>query len=88
MTPFEDKELDSILLFGRNSRVPNRANHGARPCSSYMRRLKIKGYYKSLKEEMAQDEDDPNVQDMDGFEEEREMENKLKGEGKREDDAE
>lgn len=30
-----------LSLFGqKNSRKPNRANHGARPCSSFMRRLK------------------------------------------------
>lgn len=42
---------DDILLFGaKNSRRPKRANHGARPCSSFMRRLKrreIHGRYKS-----------------------------------------
>jgi len=32
--------LDQLDLKGRNSRVPKKANHGARPCSSVMRRLK------------------------------------------------
>ena len=31
---------------GRNSRIPKKANHGARPCSSFMRKLKKSGYYK------------------------------------------
>ena len=34
----------SIDVKGRNSRKPKKANHGARPCSSYMRRLKKKGW--------------------------------------------
>ena len=33
----EDGELK---MKGRNSRRPKVANHGARPCSSYMRKLK------------------------------------------------
>ncbi|CAI2384142.1 unnamed protein product [Moneuplotes crassus] len=35
--PFEESEMD---LKGRNSRPPKKANHGARPCSSVMRKLK------------------------------------------------
>ncbi len=35
----------AILRKNRNARWPKRANHGARPCSSVMRRLKKKGYY-------------------------------------------
>ena len=41
----EDIDLDYELK-GRNSRVPKKANHGARPCSSVMRRLKKRGYFK------------------------------------------
>lgn len=53
-------EMDPVLTFGgKNSRKPNRANHGARPCSSYMRRLKRRelfGRFKSNEggEEMLQ----------------------------------
>ena len=41
---------EAILKLHRNSRKPNRANHGARPCSSYMRRLKHKDYHKKITE--------------------------------------
>ena len=34
-----------LEMKGRNSRKPKKANHGARPCSSYMRQLKQKGWY-------------------------------------------
>lgn len=33
---------NAILQVGRNSRFPKPANHGARPCSSVMRRLRKK----------------------------------------------
>lgn len=33
---------------GRNSKVPKKANHGARPCSSVMRKMKKKGYFKKI----------------------------------------
>ncbi len=36
---------------GRNSRMPKKANHGKRPCSSVMRRLKRKGYYHKIRGE-------------------------------------
>ena len=42
----EDGELQ---MKGRNSRRPKPANHGARPCSSYMRKLKQKGWYHRVK---------------------------------------
>jgi hypothetical protein len=32
----------SILSMNRNARVPKKANHGARPCSSVMRRARKK----------------------------------------------
>lgn len=35
-------------LKGRNSKVPKKANHGARPCSSVMRKLKKQGWYKKI----------------------------------------
>ena len=41
---------EAILKLHRNSRKPNRANHGARPNSSYMRRLKHKDYHKKITE--------------------------------------
>ena len=37
---------NAILQLNRNGRFPKRPNHGARPCSSVMRRLKKKEYYK------------------------------------------
>ena len=39
----------TIETKGRNSRKPKKANHGARPCSSYMRKLKQKGWYHIVK---------------------------------------
>ena len=41
----EVKEEAGLEMKGRNSRKPKKANHGARPCSSYMRQLKQKGWY-------------------------------------------
>ncbi len=40
---------NAILQLNRNGRYPKRANHGARPCSSVMRRMKKKEYYKRWK---------------------------------------
>lgn len=37
--------LEHLILMGRNSRWPNKANHGARPCSSVMRRMRRDGFY-------------------------------------------
>lgn len=49
--PLERDILDeAILNLHRNSRKPNRANHGARPNSSYMRRLKHRDYHSKIKE--------------------------------------
>ena len=36
----DEKPQIGIEFKGRNSRQPTQSNHGARPCSSYMRRLK------------------------------------------------
>lgn len=41
-----EEDLRQIEMKGRNSRVPKRSNHGSRPCSSVMRRLKKKAFYK------------------------------------------
>ena len=41
----EEEQLD---LKGRNSKYPKKANHGARPCSSVMRKLKRKGFFKKV----------------------------------------
>lgn len=41
-----DEIMESYDLKGRNSKQPKKANHGARPCSSVMRRLKKSGWYK------------------------------------------
>lgn len=35
---------NDFILMAKNRRIPNLANHGARPCSSYMRKLKWKPY--------------------------------------------
>jgi hypothetical protein len=32
----------AVLQMNRNGRIPKKANHGARPCSSVMRRLRKK----------------------------------------------
>jgi hypothetical protein len=40
---------NAILQLNRNGRFPKPANHGARPCSSVMRRLKKKEYYRRWK---------------------------------------
>ena len=36
------EESIEINLKARNNRVPSQSNHGARPCSSFMRRLRLK----------------------------------------------
>ena len=36
---------------GRNTKAPKKANHGAKPCSSVMRKLKKKGWYHKVKDE-------------------------------------
>jgi len=36
-------------LKGRNSKMPKKANHGARPCSSVMRKMKKLGWYKKVR---------------------------------------
>eukprot|EP00347_Sterkiella_histriomuscorum_P004787 403359103 len=41
-----DKELQ---MKGRNSKVPKKSNHGARPCSSVMRKLKRVHHFKFMK---------------------------------------
>ena len=48
---FGDMDWESgIFAKGRNSRAPKRANHGARPCSSVMRKMKKKGWYHKIKD--------------------------------------
>ena len=37
---------NAILQLNRNGRFPTPSNHGARPCSSVMRRLRKKEFYK------------------------------------------
>ena len=49
-----------IDVMNRNARKPNLANHGARPCSSVMRRLKKKGFYRRWKEKLHLDNEDIN----------------------------
>ena len=43
-----DVDETEIEMKGRNSKQPKKANHGARPCSSVMRRLKKQGTYKKV----------------------------------------
>lgn len=42
-------ECDELNLKGRNSKVPKKANHGARPCSSVMRKLKRVHHFKYMR---------------------------------------
>ena len=44
-----EDDSEGLQMKGRNSRRPKPANHGARPCSSYMRKLKQKGWYHRVK---------------------------------------
>ena len=37
--------LEHLIMMGKNSRWPTKSNHGARPCSSVMRRMRKKGFY-------------------------------------------
>ena len=46
-----DEECDAAEVWdlkGRNSKTPKKSNHGARPCSSVMRKLKKQGWYKKI----------------------------------------
>ena len=45
---FEDDIPTSLDLKGRNSKTPKKSNHGARPCSSVMRKLKKQGWFKKI----------------------------------------
>ena len=38
----EKEEQIEINFKARNNRIPSQSNHGARPCSSFMRRLRLK----------------------------------------------
>jgi hypothetical protein len=51
MSPFYDFDNESGVemdLKGRNSKTPKKSNHGARPCSSVMRKLKKTGWFKKI----------------------------------------
>ncbi|CAD8116126.1 unnamed protein product [Paramecium sonneborni] len=41
---------ETILQMNRNARAPKKANHGARPCSSVVRRLRHAKQYRKSKE--------------------------------------
>jgi hypothetical protein len=56
---------EAIMQLNRNARKPKRANHGARPCSSYMRRLRKKNIYKKWKEEVPIEPMDENYRSFD-----------------------
>jgi len=45
---FEDESDITLDLKGRNSKTPKKSNHGARPCSSVMRKLKKLGWFKKI----------------------------------------
>ena len=48
---FEDPASEEEFnLKGRNSKMPKKANHGRRPCSSVMRRLKKAGWFRRINE--------------------------------------
>ena len=55
----------AIMALNRNARCPKRANHGARPCSSVMRRLKKSGYYKkpNMKKEEGEEVNPKHLHD-------------------------
>jgi hypothetical protein len=44
-----------IDFVGRNSREPRRSNHGSRPNSSVMRKLKKRAFYRKPKEKVHND---------------------------------
>ena len=48
MNEVDDESNGQMDVKGRNSKVPKKSNHGARPCSSVMRKLKKKGWYKKI----------------------------------------
>ena len=49
-----------ILFLNRNARLPKKANHGARPCNSVMRRERRKEFYRRWKRKMPADADEFN----------------------------
>lgn len=49
---------NAILQLNRNGRLPKKPNHGARPCSSVMRRLRRKESYKRWKPKTPMDLED------------------------------
>lgn len=45
-----DNSIEGDLnLKGRNSKIPKKANHGAKPCSSVMRKLKRYHHFKNMR---------------------------------------
>jgi hypothetical protein len=46
---------EAVLWLGKNSRAPKRANHGARPCSSVMRRLRRREVFRNKEQHKGQD---------------------------------
>ena len=47
----------SILFLNRNARIPKKPNHGARPCSSVMRRERKKEVYRRWKRNTPGDQE-------------------------------
>ena len=76
-TPYSIQLLEHLILMGRNSRWPSVSNHGARPCSSVMRRMRKKGFYLRAKNESTAGVDgatDDDELDMEGEPEDEEEE--------------
>ena len=64
------EELDDlyILNLNRNARMPKSANTGARPCSSYMRKLRAKWYHRNVSNVEESTMDENYFRDFDGYE--------------------
>lgn len=76
--------LEHLVMMGRNSRWPTKANHGARPNSSVMRRMRKIGFYHRPGSDSTQgveggSDDDELYADEEGGEEVKE---EAAGEGK------
>ena len=66
------QEDSHILKLNRNAREPKLANHGARPNSSVMRRLRKSGNYQKWKEKNMPDAQDSNPKHTTSLEDEDE----------------
>ena len=86
--------LEHLIMMGRNSRWPTKSNHGSRPNSSVMRRMRKIGFYQrprnetTLGVELASDDEYEGVGEGDDAEEEQKAEGteEVKEEGKEQTD--